>query len=39
MKLLRVMVKTQTYVIVLQSDGVMDTKSDNRSTWVSRNKT
>ena len=31
MKLLCVMVKTETYVIVLQSDGVMHRKSDNRS--------
>ena len=30
MKLLHVMVKTGTYVIVLQSDGVTHRKSDNR---------
>ena len=34
MKLLRVTVKTETYLIVLQSDGVMHRKSDNRSTSV-----
>ena len=34
MKLMRVMVKTQTYVIVFQSDGVMHRKSGNRSTSV-----
>ena len=33
MKLLHVMAKTETFVIVLQSDGVMHRKSDNRSNF------